>query len=796
MKVVRVILKLLAILLIVVIVFGLVAGAVGYAFTQRTLPQVNGKLAVAGVKDKVEVIRDKWGVPHIYAQNIEDLFFAQGYIHAQDRLWQLEFSRRVGSGTLSEIFGDVTINDDTFLRTLGLRRVAEAEAATLDSETKLVMEAYARGVNTFVETHQGSLPLEFTILGFKPAPWTPADSLAWGKVMAFSLGGNYESELIRAKMIEKIGADKTKQLLPLYPAAHPIIVPAGVSYQDLDVAPLLAQWQGIEELLGLGQGIGSNNWVVDGSKTVSGKPLLANDPHLGLQMPSIWYENHLSGGGFNVTGASFPGVPGVIIGHNERIAWGVTNVGPDVQDLYIEKLNPANARQYEFQGQWEDMKVVKEEIRVKGGETKTIEVLITRHGPVMTPVLKGVTQTLALRWTALEPNKLFRSVLLLDRAKDWASFREALSFWAVPSQNFIYADVDGNIGYQTPAWIPIRAKGDGLVPVPGWTGEYEWKGYIPFDELPRVYNPAQHYVVTANHKVIGDQYPYLISYEWDIGYRAQRITDLLNAKPKLSAQDFRDIQADVYSYFAQEMLPYVTRLSPSDAQLKKAIDYLKGWDLRLTTDSTPAIIFRVFQDKLTSNTFADEIGDQTIGDTYFASDMPLAVLRQIRGTPDSAWWDNVTTAQKESENDVLLLSLQQAVEELTGRFGSDMAKWQWGKLHTTTFKHEMGVSKPLPLYLIFNKGPFAAAGDGNSVANAGYNKKYAQTTVPSYRQIVDLSDFGQSLSQHTSGQSGNPFSKHYADFIEPWRQVRHHPMLFDRAAIEQNKEGILTLSPQ
>jgi penicillin amidase len=440
------------------------------------------------------------------------------------------------------------------------------------------------------------------------------------------------------------------------------------------------------------------------------------------------------------------------------------------------------------------MQVVKEEIRVKGGESKTIEVQITRHGPVMTPVFKGVTQTLALRWTALEPNKLFRSVLLLDRAKDWTSFREALSYWAVPSQNFVYADVDGNIGYQTPGWIPIRAKGDGLVPVPGWTGEYEWQSYIPFDELPKVYNPAQHYVVTANHKVIGDQYPYPISYEWDIGYRAQRITDLLNAKPKLSAQDIRDIQADVYSLFAQEMLPYLTNLSPSDAQLKKAIDYLKGWDMRLTTDSVPAIIFRVFQDKLTSNTFADEIGDQTVGDAYFASDMPLAVLRQIRGTPDSAWWDNVTTSQKESENDILLLSLQQAVEDLTKRFGSDMTKWQWGKLHTTTFKHEMGVSKPLPLYLIFNKGPFAAAGDGNSVANAGYNKQYAQTTVPSYRQIVDLNDFGQSLSQHTTGESGNPFSKHYADFIEPWRQVQHHPMLFDRAAIEQNKEGILTLS--
>jgi penicillin amidase len=794
-KVVRVILKILAILLIVVIVLGLIAGAVGYAFTQRTLPQVNGQLAVAGLKDKVEVIRDKWGVPHIYAQNVEDLFFAQGYVHAQDRLWQMEFNRRVGSGTLSEIFGDVTLSDDTFLRTLGLRRVAEAEVAAFDPETKLIMESYARGVNAFIDTHQGNLPIEFTILGFKPAPWTPADSLAWGKVMALSLGGNYESELIRAKMIEKIGADKTKQLLPLYPADHPVIVPAGVSYQDLDVAPLLAQWQGIEELLGLGQGLGSNDWVVDGSKTVSGKPLLANDPHLGIQMPSIWYENHLSGGGFNVTGASFPGVPGVIIGHNERIAWGVTNVGPDVQDLYIEKINPANAGQYEFQGKWEDMQVVKEEIRIKGSESKTIEVRTTRHGPVMTPVLKGVTQTLALRWTALEPNKLFRSVLLLDRAKDWTSFREALSYWAVPSQNFVYADVDGNIGYQTPGWIPIRAQGDGLVPVPG-TGEYEWQGYIPFDELPRVYNPAQHYVVTANNRVIGDQYPYSISYEWDIGYRAQRITDLLNAKPQLSAQDIRDIQADVYSFFAQEMLPQVTRLSPSDAQLKKAIDYLKGWDLRLTTDSVPAVIFEVFQNKLTSNTFADEIGDEALNKAYLSTQMPLAVLRQIRDTPDSPWWDNVTTPQKETENDILLLSLQQAVEELTKRFGSDMAKWQWGKLHTATFKHELGVEKPLPLYLIFNKGPFATAGDDNSVANGGYNEQYAQTTVPSYRQIVDLSDFGKSLSQHTTGESGNPFSKHYADFIKPWIQVQHHPMLFDRAAIEQNKEGILTLSAQ
>jgi penicillin amidase len=512
----KTILRILKGLIILLVVLVLVAGVAGFVLVQRTLPQVDGAVQIDGLRDKVEIIRDKSGVPHIYAQNQDDLYFAQGYVHAQDRLWQLEFNRRVAAGRLSEILGSATVETDTYLRTLGMYRTAQAEVAALDPETKVILEAYAKGINAFVASHQDSLPLEFVILGFKPEPWTPADTLGWGKVLAQNLGGNMDMEIWRARAIARLGADRVADLEPGYPAEGPFIVPelggtssltpddAYVGWAEagsLDAGALLAladrqsavnalliaaDWQNIGRDVISTEGIGSNNWVLAGSRTQSGKPLLANDPHLGIQMPSIWYEIHLSGGGIDVIGASFPGAPAVIIGHNQRIAWGVTNVGPDVQDLFIERMNPQNPKQYQFQGQWVDAKVINEEIKVKGAASRQLEILVTRHGPVVTPILKGVTETLALRWTALDPGTIFRSVRMLNQAKDWNEFRTALSYWDVPSQNFIYADVDGNIGYQTPGRIPIRAKGNGSVPAPGYSGEYEWTGFVPFDELPRV----------------------------------------------------------------------------------------------------------------------------------------------------------------------------------------------------------------------------------------------------------------------------------------------------------------------
>ncbi len=792
----RILRKVLTIIVVIVLVLIVVVAAGGFIFVRRSFPQENGTIQVQALKSPVEVYRDGWGIPHIYAETADDLFFAQGYVHAQDRLWQMEFSRRVGSGTLSEILGPATLKTDRFLRTIGLRRAAERDWAVISDETKRVLEAYAWGVNAFIDSHQGNLPLEFTILGFKPAPWEPLDTLAWGKVMAWDLGGNWEAELSRARLIAKLGEERTRQLMPPYPTDGPFIIPPEAkSYAGVG-GDLLAEYADIASFLDLGgEGVGSNNWVVDGSKTATGKPLLANDPHLGIQMPSIWYEVGLHGGGFDVVGVSFPGVPGVIIGHNQRIAWGVTNVGPDVQDLFIEKINPDNPHQYEFEGRWVDMEVVREEIKVKGQEPVTVDVRITRHGPIINDVVSDLDQPLAFRWTALDGGALFGSVFDIDQADNWEEFRTALRKWAAPSQNFVYADVDGNIGYQMPGQIPIRAKGQGLVPVPGWTGEYEWTGYIPFDELPSVYNPPTHFVATANNKVVPDDYPYFISYEWSAPYRAERIVSQLQASDNLTIDDFRDIQADTTSIPGQRLASYILHFQPQDELQSRAWQLVGDWDYRLAADSAAAAIVEVFHVKLLENTLADELGPDLYRDYLDYVSFHNVALEQIMADADSAWFDDVNTAEKEDREAIVQRSFAQAVEFLRDRLGDDPTRWRWDALHTAVFDHPLGAVKPLDR--IFNRGPVPLASDGFSpqATHFDYNDPFGATTIASYRQIIDLSDFRRSVSMHTTGQSGQPFHRHYDDMIESWRTVRHHAMLWDRADVEKNKEGLLILTP-
>jgi len=785
----------LGVLFVVLLVLVLVVGSGAYLWLRRSFPTVHGTIQVPGLQATVEVSRDRWGVPHIYAQNNHDLFFAQGYVHAQDRLWQMEFNRRIASGTLSEVIGDKTLDKDRFLRTIGLHRTAEKDWDNCNPDTRQMLEAYADGINAFIESHRDRLPIEFTLLGFEPAPWTPIDTLAWGKVMSWQLGGNWDTELLRAKIVARLGEEKAQELMPPYPDAGPFIIPPEArSYADLGDPVLVDP---IALLLGAdGPGIGSNNWVVDGSLTASGQPLLANDPHLGIQMPSIWYEIGLHSGDFNVVGASFPGAPAVIIGHNDHIAWGVTNLGPDVQDLYLEKLNPANPNQVEFMGQWEEMEVLNEEIVIKGQASVMLEVRITRHGPLLNEVVSGLEQPTALRWTALEPMSLFDSVVRVDLAQNWEDFRDALSDWDVPSQNFVYADVDGNIGYQSPGRIPIRANGDGTVPVPGWTGEYEWTGYIPFDELPYVYNPPTHYVVTANHKVVPDDYPYLLGTDWAPGYRARRIIDLLTTQAAggpLTPDDFRDIQADITSLPDQILVAHLLQeVSPESELQERALAQVQAWDGIHSTDSPGAAVLAVFAQELTRAILADELGEDVCRD--FGVQYPT--LQTLLADANNPWLDDVTTAAIETRREIVQRAFDETANRLSELLGNRPEKWAWGQLHTATFVNDpVGQSGIAILEQLVNRGPFPMAGTGYTINNTGYNNQFQQRTVASYRQIVDLSDWTNCRSQHTTGQSGQPMYKHYADMIQAWREVRHHPMLFTRAQVEAEQASLLILQP-
>ena len=812
----------------VVLVVVVAAGGFGVYTVRRSFPRTSGMLSVPGLQAEVEVIRDDYGIPHLYAANAHDLFLAQGYVHAQDRFYQMDFWRHQTAGRLSELYGDGTADVDAFLRTLGWRRIAEQEYALADADAKAVLDAYAEGVNAYLNGRSAAdLSLEYAVLGltglsdYTPEPWHPADSLAWGKAMAWNLGGNLDQEIDRALLMQAIGPERTADYMPLFANDPPTILPdpalGGAPLENLH-----GQFAALDRVFGdRFDGIGSNNWVVAGSRTATGMPLLANDPHLGFALPAIWYEVGLhcqpvsDACPYEVRGFSFAGVPAVIIGHNARIAWGFTNVNPDVQDLYIEKINPANPNQYEVNGEWVDMTVQEETITVLGGDPQTISVRSTRHGPLITDVYgleafaaeaglpAGEQYALALRWTALDPNRLFQSVFELNRAANFDEFRAALSHFAAPSQNVVYADVDGNIGYQMPSDVPIRASGDGLLPVPGWTDEYEWTGYIPFDELPYSYNPPQGYIATANNAVVGADYPYLLSREWDAGYRAARIVELLEANPHLTIEEMAAIQGDNMNLGAAEVLPVFLQVDLRDRDLMAEAAALRGWDYQLDAASREAAVYMSFFNRLIALTFHDDVPEDFWpgggGSTWLT-------LRKILPNPTAAWWDNAQTDGVEERDDIFRQAFAAGLADLETRLGDNPDRWTWGQLHTTTFQNEtVGRSGVGVIESLFNRGPYATSG-GSSIVNAtGWNltrddrdppgDPYAVGGGPSMRMIVDLGNLDNSLTIFTTGQSGHAFHPHYIDFAEQWAAIGYHPMLWGRAAVEGAAGDTLRLTP-
>ncbi len=573
---------------VVLVLFCLILVLAAFLFfsIRRSFPEINGELQVGGLKASVEVIRDQFGIPHIYAENRDDLYRAQGYVHAQERFWQMDFWRHTGKGRLSELFGKSQLETDQFLRMMGWARVAQKEVEHLDEVSQSILQAYSEGVNSYLADHQGSkLSLEHGILrltnrNYKPEPWTPLDSIVWGKVMSWDLGMNLSTETNRARLLKYISSKQVEELYPPYPSINPLILPHFPTPVESRVSvPTNLQIADLLENLPLRNepesGIGSNNWTISGKRTISGKPLLANDPHLGVQMPNIWFQVHLQcfpeneNCRFNVAGFSMAGVPGVIIGHNQRIAWAFTNIGPDVMDLYVEKMNPQNSDQYEVNGKWLDVRKVNEQIRISDGTSEPVHVRYTRHGPILSDYSKNTkdinktattqmpqSYAISLRWTALEPSTTFPAIWKMNLARTWQEFRTAASQFDVPSQNLIYADVDGNIGYQFPGKIPIRRKGDGRYPVPGWTDDYEWTGFIPFDELPRDFNPDSGYLASANNAVVSNDYRHLVTMDWDYGWRAKRIVELIQSqKDGIGAEFLKKMQGDNKNYNAQHLVP-------------------------------------------------------------------------------------------------------------------------------------------------------------------------------------------------------------------------------------------------
>lgn len=803
----RMVLWFIAILLII----GLLAATAGYVYLRRSLATVNGTLQAPGLSAEVEVVRDTNGVPHIYAQNEADALFALGYVHAQDRLWQMEFQRRIGRATLSEVLGDQTVPTDRFLRTLGVYRAAESAYRTLKPDTKALLDAYVNGINAFLEGKSGSdLPPEFTLIGVKPERWNAADVLVWAKMMAWDLGGNYSTELLRTDLIAQVGPERAAQLTPDYPAGKALILPPDAG-GSAPTSELLALADQIQQQIGLGAGIiggtGSNNWVISGAKSTTGKPLLANDPHLSFRTPSIWYMAEIQGGKLHTVGATIPGLPGIVIGHNERVAWGVTNVGPDVQDLYREKLD-ASGQNVEYKGQMEALQIISDTLKVKGKPDVPLTIRISRHGPLISDAVNANNaddpdapqrEALAFRWTALdETDTTLEAFLGLNFAQNWDEFRTALRSYIAPSQNFVYADVDGNIGYIAPGRIPIRTNGDGLVPAEGWTGDNEWTNFIPFDELPQAFNPPQGFIATANNKVVGNDYPYFISHEWAAPFRAERITALLTAKDKLSMEDMAAIQGDQYSLYAEQVLPILLKnTKATNGQQQQALDLLATWDYNTGLDSAPAAIFEAWTFYLTGPIFGDELGERMMENYGSRRSFVDVVLPRIIANPNDAWCDDVATNDTPEDCPTQIAkALDMALRDLQARMNNaPMEQWRWGRIHIATFAHN-----PLDAVSAL-KGFFSKSipngGDGSTVnvAAIASDQPFDQVHGPMYRQIINLADFKASRMINTPGQSGHVLSKHYDDLLPVWQRVEYIPMRFDRASVDAATEGVLRLTP-
>ena len=797
--------------LLTLIVFMAAAAAGGTYFVARSsLPDVNGKVTVARhLAAPVEIIRDRHDIPHIRAASRDDVAFGLGYAHAQDRLWQMEVNRRIAAGRLAEIFGPAALGTDKFLRTLGIRRKAVAAFSALKPETQAYLQAYADGVNAFLATRRGFLPPEFLAFHIDPEPWTPADSLGWLKMMAWDLSHNWRNELARLNLSRRLTRQQIEEFFPPYPGDAPVAL--------ADHAGLYRKFAAAIDLDRLTrllpppppEGLGSNNWVVSGQHTVTGAPLLANDPHLGLSSPSLWYFAHLSTPQGNVIGATLPGVPGVILGHNDRVAWGFTNTGPDTQDLYIERVSPTDPHQYVTPSGTAPFVTRQEVIKVRGQPDVTMTVRETRHGPVISDVYDAARQAvpdgyvLSFAWTALRDDDTTADALVgLDSIRDWDDFRNNFRRYVSPEQNIVYADTDGNIGFLAPGLVPIRRPDNdlkGLAPAPGWDARYDWTGFIPYDDLPHSFNPAQGMIVTANNKIVPDSYPYFLTSEWADPYRAQRIEQLLKERDVHSVESFKQIQGDTTSLMAADLLPLMlaapVKANPRNPEIPLARDMLSGWDGSMATNRPEPLIFAAWYRELTRLVLADELGDSFTPLWQFRPRLIKNILTNRNG--EARWCNNVATGQPSTCNALIAEALDRAFDDLKSRYGTDMTRWRWGEAHYALAEHRPFSRVPVLKDLFEVSVP--TPGDAFTIDVGRYNladskEPYANRHAPSLRAIYDLADLNRSQFIDSTGQSGHPLSPHYRDFATPWATVQYISISAKPADYEPGAIGRLQLT--
>ncbi|NPA07046.1 MAG: penicillin acylase family protein [Chloroflexi bacterium] len=819
----------------------------------RAYPQTQGVLHVAGLDASVDIYRDPWGVAHIYARTTHDLFFAQGFVHAQERFWQMDVRRHLARGALAEMFGPAFVQDDRFFRSLGWERVVEQEWAQLTPEEKAILRAYAAGVNAYLNDRPiDALGVGYALLRrvnptYQPEPWTPQDSLLWLKLMAWFMGSNIAQELERALLLRTLTPEQVADLYPPYPRDLPVIVPEfpvrapepplPPPPDDLPPAAADALTTTALALLDLTRRYGplfptggSNAWVVSGQHTASGAPLLAADPHLAYEIPSVWYQItlHCQPLGpecaYQMAGFSFPGLPGVVMGHNGTVAWAYSNLIPDVMDLVIEAVDPHDPKRYRTPTGWAAFESWDEEITVAWGADVRFRVRWTRNGPVISDWARtfqprgwlwwredfrervGIevpeAYAVSLRWTALEPTTALRAVLGFSRARDWASFRAAAHWFDTPAQNIVYADVHGTIAYQMPGKIPIRRNNDGRLPARGWTDEQDWIGYIPWEHLPYRVNPPEGYIVTANQRATPFDYPYYVAWDWAYGFRAQRIEEALRerlAQGPLDVAAMIALQLDATSTKWPILREYLLALPASTRHVADAQALLRDWDGRMDADDPAALLFAATWKHVLYLTF-DEIPWQDEPRLRIhGGNRWQEVLRRILPTPHHPWWDRRDTRTRETRDDILALALDRAMTELERTWGPDRASWAWGRAHSLTLREpSLGQMRFLGLDRVFSLGPYPMPGDTAAIHAQVWDTAgtYEVLGGPTMRMVLDLGNWDRSVSALSTGQSGHPGHPHYDDLARLWARGAYYPMLWSDQAIQRVAQDHLRLEPR
>ncbi len=772
-------------------------------WTRQFEPVVDGRFYLSALHQPVTIQRDQWGIPYIRAEDRHDLFVAQGFVHAQDRLWQMELNRRAALGTLSAVFGRATLDTDRLSRTLGFTRLAHGTWAQMKGSSRADVVAYSDGVNAFLQSGQ-SLPLEFHLLRHQPQPWQPLHTIAYARLQMWALTEGASGELVTTQLIQRLGEERARDLLPHYPAESPVTLPEGIEVNGLLGTAVSSAFMG--KYTSNGAGRGSNGWVIAASRSASGHALLSNDMHLPLTTPSVWHFQHLhSQDGFQVAGFTQPGLPYVLIGRNEHIAWGATLSYIDCEDFFVEKLHPDEPTQYEFAGKWRQAETFTEKIAVRGQSDHVEEVICTHHGPIVPQFQKGQEphRALALASMALQPKLEVDGFGLLNQARNWDEFETAVAHIPSPSLNLLYADVQDNIGYWVTGKVPVRAAGDGLTPAPGWAGTHEWISEIPFAEMPHALNPKQGYIVSANHRLVKDEYPHYLGQIWRNGYRAQRIEQLIHSQDKLSLTDCQRFQQDFYSIPGHQLAKHLQYLEPITEAVHLSWHWLVHWDGWLGADSVGGAVYEVFIAQLAQALLAPHLNTQLrqqylgVGPdpklnpvNTFHNYWAATILRWL--TEENSDWLPAPPGREQLLQDCLA----QTTAVLQQTLGPDPQQWQWGRLHQAQFPHALGVIRPLTT--LFTPPPFPIGGDGDTVFQTSIlpDSPYASNAISvSSRHVIDMGNMNQITAILAPGQSSHVGNLHYDDLLPLWRQGHYLVVGRELEAETAEVHNSLTLKP-